>query len=677
MNDPAKRIPRRSARGKTKSLSLSKQVCGPPALLSVVAIFATLLLPTLTLAQEFPAFVQTRAYSNIGWSVDMTCGWLFTVRADIPVKKLGFRDNSLDGLSEDRPIAIWRDEDQALLTSTTVPAGTAAPLEDTFRWVATTPVKKASLWVEMFCWLQMLSGSTPFMYAGERVGTGSDLARSATLSKRPVATPAWAWVRQEGGPNGEGACRVAPDGRGNVYVLGAFETLTKIGDQTLNSGPGGSCFVAKYDGDGNLLWVFSPGGAGNWSLNDSAMHVDAAGNVCVIGTFQGELDFGGHKLSSERREISVIKLDHVGRVLWAAQADVLWVEDAGFVSALDGRGNVLLAGEFSGEVRVGPFVLNTAEDGLDTYLAKFDRDGRVVWARQSGTAEVDWPNALATDTRGNIYAAGASEPGAGTLEELYGTVLSKYDSQGNELWTICAERHLGRSQSRELALDATGNVFLAGQFSGILILGEQGVTRKIGGEGSYFARIGPDGRVAWLQSLGNTESDRVVDIAVDRTGDLLVAGDFAGQGNIGSTRLDSGLARGVYLAKYDRHGTALWARQIVSPSFSQPLGLQVDVFARVYLLGECGGSTGTYPHMFIASYDRDGQTLWVQEMDSDTLHMWSIFGTDRAGDCFVAGSFQGAIAFGGTALISRGSIDFFIARLTPVTWGTGTDVLPR
>jgi hypothetical protein len=37
------------------------------------------------------------------------------------------------GLSEDHDVGIWRDEDQALLTSATVPAGTVAPLEGTFR----------------------------------------------------------------------------------------------------------------------------------------------------------------------------------------------------------------------------------------------------------------------------------------------------------------------------------------------------------------------------------------------------------------------------------------------------------------------------------------------------------------------------------------------------------------
>jgi len=89
---------------------------------------------------NFPAFVQTDTYSNLGWGVNTTRGWRFTVNEEIQVEELGFWDSGLDGLSQPHPVGIWRDADQALLTAATVPDGTAAPLEGTFRWVATQPV---------------------------------------------------------------------------------------------------------------------------------------------------------------------------------------------------------------------------------------------------------------------------------------------------------------------------------------------------------------------------------------------------------------------------------------------------------------------------------------------------------------------------------------------------------
>jgi hypothetical protein len=126
---------------KSKFLSVKRHSCGdPPGPLSVLAVLVVVLLPAFTLAQEFPAFVQTETYSNMGWSIDTTRGWKFTVSAEIQVQKLAFWDSDPDGLDDAHPIGIWRDEDQVLLTSATVPAGTAAPLEGTFRWVPTQPV---------------------------------------------------------------------------------------------------------------------------------------------------------------------------------------------------------------------------------------------------------------------------------------------------------------------------------------------------------------------------------------------------------------------------------------------------------------------------------------------------------------------------------------------------------
>jgi len=89
---------------------------------------------------DFPAFVQTDTFSNLGWGVNTTRGWRFTVNEEIQVEELGFWDSGLDGLSQPHPVGIWRDADQALLTTATVPDSTAAPLEGTFRWVSTEPV---------------------------------------------------------------------------------------------------------------------------------------------------------------------------------------------------------------------------------------------------------------------------------------------------------------------------------------------------------------------------------------------------------------------------------------------------------------------------------------------------------------------------------------------------------
>jgi len=86
----------------------------------------------------------TLAYTGVGASLtggadDLTIGFTFTPTGNIVVDSLGVEDVGGDGLQEAHPVGIWRDSDQALLTSVTVPAGAAATFDSGWRFTPTTP----------------------------------------------------------------------------------------------------------------------------------------------------------------------------------------------------------------------------------------------------------------------------------------------------------------------------------------------------------------------------------------------------------------------------------------------------------------------------------------------------------------------------------------------------------
>jgi cysteine-rich repeat protein len=69
-------------------------------------------------------------------------GWEFTVSREVTVAGLGVLDDAASaGLNEEHPIAIWNSAQQ-ILAMATVPAGTAAPLVNGFRYV---PIGKLNL----------------------------------------------------------------------------------------------------------------------------------------------------------------------------------------------------------------------------------------------------------------------------------------------------------------------------------------------------------------------------------------------------------------------------------------------------------------------------------------------------------------------------------------------------
>lgn len=112
-------------------------VAGSEACLTCPSYFGSPPGATTCSALLLPAFTQTDTYSNSGWGVNTTRGWAFSVSQPIVIEELGFWDSSEDGLARSHPVGLWRG-DGTLLASETVPAGTLAPLEGTFRWIPLT-----------------------------------------------------------------------------------------------------------------------------------------------------------------------------------------------------------------------------------------------------------------------------------------------------------------------------------------------------------------------------------------------------------------------------------------------------------------------------------------------------------------------------------------------------------
>lgn len=74
-----------------------------------------------------------------GGTVTSTQGWSFTAARNMRVKKLGVLDRDNDGLGEAHDVAIWG-QNGKLVALANVPAGTAAPLVNGWRYVDIPPV---------------------------------------------------------------------------------------------------------------------------------------------------------------------------------------------------------------------------------------------------------------------------------------------------------------------------------------------------------------------------------------------------------------------------------------------------------------------------------------------------------------------------------------------------------
>lgn len=210
------------------------------------------------------------------------------------------------------------------------------------------------------------------------------------------------WAKTLGSANQDIATSVATDSAGNVFVGG------------LANGRNG--FAAKYSSDGAPLWNKSFGNtgihAGITRVNDIA--VDSGGSAFVIGTFSGQTDFdpgpADYSLTSNGDEdVFVLKLDANGNFVWAVSFGGKQ-SDTGEAIFVDGRGFVYTTGSFEEEMDVDPdpdrqFKLYSEGDD-DIFVVRYSNGGELRRAWSMGGNRDAIGRDIAVDAAGNVYIAG-------------------------------------------------------------------------------------------------------------------------------------------------------------------------------------------------------------------------------------------------------------------------------
>jgi hypothetical protein len=149
---------------------------------------------------------------------------------------------------------------------------------------------------------------------------------------------------------------IAADGLGNVYISGS----TNAPIEAPRSYVGYDAFLAKYDADGNRVWIREFGTV-DGSDYANGVALDGLGNVYVVGSSGGDL--GGPNAGGT--DAFLAKFDASGSQYWIHQFGTTAGDSANFISA-DGLGNVYIAGSTAGELG-GPYT----NGGSHIFLAKF------------------------------------------------------------------------------------------------------------------------------------------------------------------------------------------------------------------------------------------------------------------------------------------------------------------
>ncbi|MEY2409442.1 MAG: large repetitive protein, partial [Verrucomicrobiota bacterium] len=221
-----------------------------------------------------------------------------------------------------------------------------------------------------------------------------------------------------------------------------------------------------------------------------------------------------------------------------------------------------------------------------------------------------------------------------------------------------------------LDLDAAGNVYAAGAFSGSVTFGSF-TLNSAGGTDAFIVKIDRSGSVVWARRAGGAGNDTAAGVAVDRMGNVHITGSFTGNADFGGQTVIGGAAQRAFAAMFDRNGNLLWVRPMGGTGTSRGGRIASDAAGNSVVLGAFTGSAslgGTTlasaggPDVFIAKFSASGTPLWTRRFGGPGIEQGTGLSLDPAGNALVTGSFQETAGFGAFSLSSELETQTFIVK---------------
>ncbi len=404
-------------------------------------------------------------------------------------------------------------------------------------------------------------------------------------------------------------------------------------------------------------------------------------NVIVTGMFeQHNANFSGTILDAKgQHDVLLLKYSSDGSLIWARRAGGS-DGDVGHAVAVDTSDNIFVAGEFETISDFGPYTVDTYGSGdNDGFIAKYDKNGNVMWVRQIGSTRDDKGYGIVTDEKGFAYTTGFmcgpvntisqfSLPGYGG-EDIY---VSGYDPYGNCAWAKCFGGS-GNDRGNSIIYNGGAYLYVSGYFSGTANFDSYTLTSN-GGTDVFLAKISIfTGAVQWVKNYGGTSDEICARLHRDRDGFIYAAGSFKSAFAFGSQTLTPVWNSDIMLLKFDADGNPLWARQAGGGYSDYGRGVVTDNFGNVYLCGDYGGycnfgngtvlSSNGLNDLFIASYTSDGTLQWAMGAGSSTDDLARSIWVTPEGIPYVTGIFRDTVSFSGVQKVTYGKEDMWVSKI--------------
>jgi hypothetical protein len=333
------------------------------------------------------------------------------------------------------------------------------------------------------------------------------------------------WVVAFGGPSNDVANDCFADIIGSISVIGSFNGSIDVeptdppdaGDTYASNGMS-DIFLIVYSDEGVYETGFTWGGTAN--DEGTSVNVDSDLNFIIAGFFNSTIDFdtGVNELlltSSGMNDAFISKYDLIGNIWWAFK--IGGTGDDKIVRnclVTDEMNNIFLTGYYSNTSNFDPngTANLTSKGKSDIFIAKYDEDGKYVWANSIGNTSDDMPYSINLDNNSNIYLNGSFtgtvdiDPSVKlvqltTLNSGIGGFFAKYDKSCTYQWANAFGNSAQTTGAVHFAAatlpNDKGDIYSAGTFTPMALFYNDLQSEKGNGSASpecYIALLDKDGK---------------------------------------------------------------------------------------------------------------------------------------------------------------------------------------
>jgi hypothetical protein len=251
----------------------------------------------------------------------------------------------------------------------------------------------------------------------------------------------------------------------------------------------------------------------------------------------------------------------------------------------DKYGNIHVTGYFKGwrDFDPGPdsSIALTPITEEQSFVAKYDKDGNLIWSYCFGTGSKNTAYGLLVDTTGNVYVCGHftnradfnTGPDTAFLNSKGSAdiFMMKLDSAGKFVWA----RQFGSNGydiGYTMQFDNFGYVYLAGYFLDSADFDPGNKTFMLYSKGrsdAFIVKLDLNGNFRWAKSIGGAGDEDIPSMCMDDGGSPVFAGNFSNtvdfDPGIGIYNL-SATSPDMFILKLDSAGNFVWAKKIGNSS---------------------------------------------------------------------------------------------------------------